>query len=126
LIHNYKLNSSFSGTVYADPSRELFKALGMTIESLKRTPGGEKPKSYVGGLIAVTLKSIIGIRNPMHIGKQGNFSQLGGEFIIGPGRTCSFAHRMMHTQDHIEVCDLLEKAEVLSINKKIAGKLTGQ
>jgi len=98
------VNSSFPGTVYADPSRELFKALGMTIESLKRTPEGEKPKSYVGGLIAVSLRSIIGIRNPMHIGKQGNFSQLGGEFVIGPGRTCTFAHRMLHTQDRSVQC----------------------
>jgi hypothetical protein len=53
------VNSSFSGAVYTDPSRELFKALGMTLESLKQTPKGEKPKSYVGGLIAALLKGMI-------------------------------------------------------------------
>lgn len=39
------------------------------------------------------------LHNPSHIGKQGNFSQLGGEFILGPGLECSFASRMQHTED---------------------------
>jgi hypothetical protein len=61
------------------------------------------------------------LKKPLHIGKQGNFSQLGGEFILGPrtyhslflcqlsnllrsitlrkGNTCSFAHYMRHTED---------------------------
>jgi hypothetical protein len=25
------------------------------------------------------------LKNPSHIGKQGNISQLGGDFILGPG-----------------------------------------
>jgi len=52
---------------------------------------------------------------PTQLGKQGNIKQLGGDFIFGPGtlyedsrtlgllvmigNTCSFAHRMQHTED---------------------------
>lgn len=39
------------------------------------------------------------LKNPSLIGKQGKLSQLGGDFIFGPGNTCSFASRMRHTED---------------------------
>jgi hypothetical protein len=35
------------------------------------------------------------LKNPSHIGKQGNISQLGGDFILGPGM--HFHHPNLHT-----------------------------
>lgn len=39
------------------------------------------------------------LQHPTLAGKQGNISQLGGDFILGPGDVCSFAHRMQNTED---------------------------
>jgi hypothetical protein len=33
----------------------------------------------------------------MPLGSPGKLTQLGGEFIIGPGLRCDFAHRMTNT-----------------------------
>lgn len=118
--------------MYADPDRKLYHSLSM-MESLKATPAGEKKKSYLDmslfGLVTNGLKvrhfssTVLisrrclltycrgsvglqrGLRHPSHIGKQGNMSQLGGEFIFGPGNTCSYASRMRHTEDR--ACSLL-------------------
>jgi len=39
--------TNFSGPIFADPSRELYHALGMTIETLARTPKGQQKRSYL-------------------------------------------------------------------------------
>lgn len=33
----------------------------------------------------------------MHIGKQGNLSQLGGEFVFGPGSSCQRTRRRIQS-----------------------------
>jgi hypothetical protein len=38
------------------------------------------------------------LQNPSLIGKQGNLSQLGGEFVFVDG-TCTFVNRMKNTED---------------------------
>ncbi|KAL5536151.1 CCT3 [Sanghuangporus sanghuang] len=103
-------NTGFTGNIYADPSRELYRKLGMTTENLKATPTGQKKRSYVPGSVSNVLKRPI--THPLQLGKQGNISQLGGDFIFGPGNTCHFAHLMEHTEDHIEVADLTKEAGV--------------
>ncbi|KAJ3752458.1 hypothetical protein F5880DRAFT_1509532 [Lentinula raphanica] len=113
----------------------VFHGLGMDVKTLARTPTGEKKASYItegivkGSLwsIWVNVKPLVfnllltwvpkrALKNPSHIGKQGNFAQLGGEFILGPGNQCSFAHRMRHTEDHAEIQVLLENAGIQSIS----------
>jgi hypothetical protein len=60
------------------------------------------------------------MKNPNHVGKQGDVKQLGGDFILGPGAVqhylkfhdaplthsffiivnqCTYAHLMEHTED---------------------------
>lgn len=52
-------STGFPGPLYADPTRELYHALGMTLETLARTPKGEERKSYlVLGPLQSTVKSI--------------------------------------------------------------------
>ncbi|KAJ3574268.1 hypothetical protein NP233_g1869 [Leucocoprinus birnbaumii] len=113
-IKSYSERIAFKGAMYADPSRNLYHALGMDIEKLATTPAGEAKRSYIRtNLLSVTLSSIWHgpVSHPNLIGKSGNISQLGGEFILGPGNVCSFASRMQHTEDHVEVEDLLKAVE---------------
>ncbi|KLO15810.1 hypothetical protein SCHPADRAFT_870601 [Schizopora paradoxa] len=115
LIKNYARDTKFTGKIYADPTRELYKSLGMTIETLQGTPKGEKLRSYIpSGIVMDALRSIWRgpLQNPLSIGKQGNISQLGGDFVFGPGIQCSYARPMKHTQDHIEVADLMAAAGI--------------
>ena len=58
-------NTGFSGDIYANPSRDLFRQLGMTIETLAGTPKGEEKRSYVTGVLANVLKSIW-VRNSLY------------------------------------------------------------
>ncbi|KAI0780580.1 AhpC/TSA antioxidant enzyme-domain-containing protein [Trametes elegans] len=113
LIQSYREITGFPYAMYADPSRALYNTFGLE-ESLKRTPAGQARRSYIGGsFLGNVVKSIWGgLKNPLFVGKQGNISQLGGDFIFGPGETCSYASRMKHTEDHVEVADLMKEAGV--------------
>jgi len=42
----------------------------------------------------------------------GNLSQLGGEFVLGPGLSCSFVARMSTTRAHTPIRDVLDAAGV--------------
>ena len=39
--------TGFHGAMYADPDRKVFRALGMNVETLDRTPAGQEPKKYL-------------------------------------------------------------------------------
>ena len=73
--------------VYTDPALQLYKTLGMTLKTLS---AGAKPKktSYVNhgriSGIAMVFMNAIKFGMPMWE-KGGDLSQLGGEFILGPG-----------------------------------------
>ncbi|KAJ6589929.1 AhpC/TSA antioxidant enzyme-domain-containing protein [Mycena vulgaris] len=114
-IPNYAETTGFRGPIYADPTLKLYHTLGMDIQNLAGTPAGQNKPSYITmGPLSNAWKSIKTgpLKNPTLIGKQGNISQLGGDFVLGPGQSCSFAHRMQHTEDHIEVVDLMKTAGV--------------
>jgi len=115
-IRHYLETTGFHGQIYADPTRKLYHTLGM-ITNLDITPQGVPRKSYLQYSVFVNaLRSTwMGpVKNPLLIGKQGHLSQLGGDFILGPGNQCSYASRMQHTEDHAEVADLLQAAGVAS------------
>lgn len=51
--------TDFKGELYSDPSRSLFRALGMTLETLDMTPSGAQKKSYLKrGYTSNVLKSV--------------------------------------------------------------------
>ncbi|KAK2462460.1 hypothetical protein APHAL10511_005430 [Amanita phalloides] len=111
-IETYSELSKFSGPIFADPSRKLYHVLGMA-ESLSRTPAGQERRSYLSNPISTAIKGAWkALQHASLIGKQGNISQNGGEFIFGPGKTCTFASRMQHSEDHVEVNMLMEAARV--------------
>ncbi|KAJ6497575.1 AhpC/TSA antioxidant enzyme-domain-containing protein [Mycena sanguinolenta] len=115
-LDNYRENTGFKGPMFADSKRSLYFALGMDIQTTATTPSDQQKAGYVSeGYWSNLWKSIKNgpLTDPTLIGKQGNFGQLGGDFIFGPGHQCTFAHRMQHTQDHLEVVDLMKLAGVI-------------
>ncbi|KAI0706090.1 hypothetical protein BC835DRAFT_1312193 [Cytidiella melzeri] len=114
-IKEYEQKTGYKKAIYTDATRALFKHFGL-IESLEVTPSDQPMKSYLAGRsrLANTLSSIWNgpLQHPHHIGKQGKFSQLGGDFIFGPDSHCSFAYRMHHTEDHTEIAELMKHAGV--------------
>ena len=107
---NLQETAKFKGRLFADPTRKLYHTLGMDIENLERTPKGQPRPSYLSlGPISDIMRSLWvslsclpslhlltfqhtniqrgPIKNPSFIGKNGNISQLGGEFIFSPGRS---------------------------------------
>ncbi|KAK0188304.1 AhpC/TSA antioxidant enzyme-domain-containing protein [Armillaria mellea] len=114
-ISFYKESTKFLGNIYADPTRKLYHALGMDIENLAATPAGKERRSYLKlGIFSNAVSSIFKgpLKSPSLIGKQGNISQLGGEFVFGTGKECIFASRMQNTEDHVEVSELMKHAGV--------------
>lgn len=96
--------------IYVDQSRRLYRLLGMTKLSGDFGKADERgaynrnpvPKQIVLGLKNALFK--MPLKNP------GNLSQLGGEFVFGPGLVCDFAHRMSNRSDHMEAPDVLDRA----------------
>ncbi|KAJ8521997.1 hypothetical protein ONZ45_g1349 [Pleurotus djamor] len=113
-IKPYAEITGFQGDVYANPTRDVYRALGMTIETLQATPSGATKRSYIteGRFSNIYTSISRAFRNPSMIGKQGNISQLGGDFVLGPGLQCSFTSRMQNTEDHVEVAELMKAAGV--------------
>ncbi|KAJ7188756.1 AhpC/TSA antioxidant enzyme-domain-containing protein [Mycena filopes] len=114
-LEHYKELTGFHGSIYADSNRQLYHAFGM-ISNLAVTPSDQPKPSYITkGRIAGAWESMKTgpFTDPTLIGKQGNFSQLGGDYIFGPGNQCTFARRMRHTEDHMEVADLMKTAGVI-------------
>ncbi|PBK87150.1 hypothetical protein ARMGADRAFT_939327 [Armillaria gallica] len=114
-ISVYKESTKFPGHIYADPTRKLYHSLGMDIENLAVTPAGKERRSYLKlGIFSNAVSSIFKgpLKSPSLIGRQGNISQLGGDFVFGPGKECTFASRMQNTEDHVEVSELMKYAGV--------------
>ncbi|KAG8970210.1 hypothetical protein FRC03_010400 [Tulasnella sp. 419] len=114
-IPKYRESTAFRGLVYADPKCNIYNALGM-IKDLVVPPKSEPRRSYVpNNYRAAVMKGITeGLKQPVAslTGKAGNWAQLGGDFILGPGDVCDYAHRMRHTMDHIEISDLMRIADI--------------
>ena len=44
----------------------------------------------------------------MPLKNPGDIKGLGGEFVVGPGLSCTYAHRMRTSRDHAELSDILK------------------
>ena len=77
--------------VYTDPSKESFKALGVTKKTLAGPEGGKLP-AYASGksqlaMVWESLKETLG--SGTQALKGGEYSQLGGEFVFDASGECS-------------------------------------
>lgn len=115
MIKSYRQIFRTPFAVYTDPSMRLHNALGMT--SLQKT--GPKSQTKRGGYIRhgkVNGLAMV-VANALRVGmpiweKGGDPSQLGGEFVFGPGLTVTFAHRMPNAGCHAPILRVLAAAGV--------------
>lgn len=73
--------------------------------TFKATSSSDNVQSTVGGFYR-TIKDVVAFRIPL-FDRGGDPSQLGGEFVLGPGRTCSYAHRMKDAQSHTPIPEII-------------------
>ena len=90
--------------IVSDPTRSIYKLFGMTRMSF--SPG--RRGSYIQNGMAVNTAKSLKRNMAMPLKDPGSLAGLGGEFVLGPGLECSFAHRMTATRDHAELHDILK------------------
>ncbi|OBZ72102.1 Thioredoxin-like protein AAED1 [Grifola frondosa] len=100
--------------LYTDQSLRLHAALGMTLRTTDAGPDTERGEYVRHGLIGGIAMVV---RNALRVGmpvweKGGDIAQLGGEFVFGPGLTCTYAHRMRTTRAHAPILHVLAAAGV--------------
>lgn len=93
--------------IYTDPTLSVHRALGMTF---KATSSSDNYQSTVGGFYK-SIKDAISFRIPL-FDRGGDLSQLGGEFVLGPGCTCSYTHRMKNAQSHAPIPEIIAAAGI--------------
>ncbi|KAI0052289.1 hypothetical protein FA95DRAFT_1483805, partial [Auriscalpium vulgare] len=125
LIKSYRQIFHLPFQLYVDPSpgQELYHALGMGSassaarqRSAKEEKGAYIRHGAVGGLAMV-------VRNALRVGmpvweRGGDVAQLGGEFVLGPGLTCSYAHRMQSPRSHAPISEVLAAAGVKALSTR--------
>ncbi|KAL0956372.1 hypothetical protein HGRIS_002519 [Hohenbuehelia grisea] len=111
MIKSYRKIFHTPFSVYTDPSHRLYDAFGMKFEHADEgVPGSYVRHGLMGGIAMV-------VGNALRVGMPiwengGDIKRLGGEFILGPGLTCSFAHRMKTTRSHMPIIRLIKEAGV--------------
>lgn len=96
-------DTGYQYPIYADPTRKLYKALGL-ISSLTPPPADAPKSSYAGSVVSTTIQSTWvyssallwlllalipasqrALKSPFAFFKGGDITQLGGDFVLGPG-----------------------------------------
>jgi hypothetical protein len=98
--------------VYTDRKHAVYNALGMTLQSLDAGP--MRPEYVRHGAVSgigMVLANAVKVRMPIWKAG-GDIAQLGGEFVLGPGLQCSFAHRMRYTRSHIPILEVVKAAGI--------------
>ncbi|UZJ56517.1 hypothetical protein CBS101457_005837 [Exobasidium rhododendri] len=96
--------------MYSDPSRKIYKALGMTLRTNDAGPACAKPDYQTMSILKASMVAIKKSVFDMPIRSPGDLKLLGGEFILGPGLQCSFTHRMVTTRGHLDLPRILVQA----------------
>lgn len=118
LIPQYKKFTNCPFPIFADPNRQLFKKLGMTVSL---NIGNERPEymkdisapAWLAGQVTTIRKSL---KDPEGIRKRdifrgGNPMQIGGEFLFDDGEAV-WCHRMKNYRNHAEVTKLRKLLEL--------------
>ncbi|KAF5383340.1 hypothetical protein D9757_008393 [Collybiopsis confluens] len=81
-----------SSKIFADTDLNVYHAFGMNIRTTALTPAGQQRASYLteGPIMNAISSTWRALMNAKFLGKQGDISQLGGEFILGPGGSTVF------------------------------------
>lgn len=96
--------------MYSDPSRKIYKALGMTLRTNDAGPACTRPDYQTMGVFKASMVAMKKGIFDMPLRPPGDLMLLGGEFILGPGLQCSFTHRMVTTRGHLDLPRVLVQA----------------
>lgn len=111
LIPHYKKTSGCPFPIFAEPSRKLFKILGMSmsVNIGARRPGYMKEVSPPAWLLEqlVQMSKTKGMKKF----KGGNWLQIGGEFLFQDGQAV-WCHRMKNFRNHAEITVLKRVLEI--------------
>lgn len=131
LIRSYRQIFRLPYELYVDasPGQALYRALGMgqsrsSAHKARPATEGSRTGSYVrhssmSGLAMVVARAL---RVGMPVWERGgDAAQLGGEFVLGPGLSCTYAHRMQGTAGHAPIVDVLAAAGVRPARKHAGG-----
>jgi len=119
LIPHYKQFTRCPFPIFADPSRQLYKTLGMVVSANmfgKKRPDYMRdigPAAWVAGqavTIQRSLKDPDGIRK-RDVFRGGHPMQIGGEFLFDDGEVV-WCHRMKNYRNHAEVAVLRKLLEL--------------
>ncbi|KAF5366652.1 hypothetical protein D9615_010600 [Tricholomella constricta] len=120
-IPKYKQLFGLPFDLYTDPSLAIYDALGMARPFPQDCPvdGLQRPTVLDGGYVRhgpvrrIAMVVMRALKAGMPIWeKGGDIHQLGGEFVLGPGLKCTYAHRMQSPKGHAPIRDVLFAAGV--------------
>ncbi|KAF9254426.1 hypothetical protein L218DRAFT_992322 [Marasmius fiardii PR-910] len=95
--------------LYTNPKLEVYNALGMTLQTLEKGPRPSYIRHGAVGGFGMVISNAF--KSGMPIWKHGgDLSQLGGEFVLGPGLKCSFSHRMRYARAHLPIQKVVKEA----------------
>ncbi|KAI0247655.1 AhpC/TSA antioxidant enzyme-domain-containing protein [Lactifluus subvellereus] len=130
LIRSYRqiFHLPYELFVDASPGQALYRALGMGhvpsgSQKARSTTAENGVGSYVrhGAVSGLAMVVAHALRVGMPVWERGgDASQLGGEFVLGPGPSCTYAHRMQSTAGHAPIVDVISAAGV-RVARKDAG-----
>lgn len=131
LIRSYRQIFRLPYELYVDPSpgQALYRALGMchsrsSAHKARPATEGNTTGSYVrhGSVSGLAMVVAHALRVGMPVWERsGDAAQLGGEFVLGPGLSCTYAHRMQSAAGHAPIVDVLAAAGVRPARKHAGG-----
>lgn len=84
MIKSYRRIFRTPFALYTDPSHDVYNALGMTLQTLEKGPRASYVRHGLMSGIGMVLANAV--KAGMPVWKEGgDISQLGGEFVLGPG-----------------------------------------
>jgi len=111
LIPHYKKVTQCPFPIFAEPSRKLFRILGMSmsVNIGARRPDYMKEISPPAWLLEQFRQ--MGQTKGMKKFRGGNWMQIGGEFLFQDGQVV-WCHRMKNYRDHVEISKLRRVLEI--------------
>ncbi|XP_005102404.1 peroxiredoxin-like 2C [Aplysia californica] len=116
--HNYikafKELTKLQYTLYVDPERLVYKAMGCK-ETI--APGGLANSKHIkSGFVSGVASSVWRAMTSPVKEFQGDPKQQGAAFIIGPGNEVHFSHIDQESADHCPLNDILAQAGVMNVS----------
>ncbi|KAH9970550.1 AhpC/TSA antioxidant enzyme-domain-containing protein [Lactifluus volemus] len=126
LIRSYRQIFRLPYELFVDgsPGQALYRALGMGPISSGAQKARDASENNVGSYVrhGVVRGLAMVVARALRVGmpvweRGGDPSQLGGEFVLGPGTSCTYAHRMQNATGHAPIVDVIAAAGVQAARK---------